>query len=144
MNMKIGSDTEFVNITLLERAPAGTPTEGDVRIAVQVRLKDFGGTYDTIWLERPSLEEFIGALRRLDAERQGISTLTSSSPDEFILTIRSLNRLGQLAAEVTLARYQYSGPTYWRTAVSGGFELDPSTLPSLVSDIESLLGNLDG
>ena len=139
--MRIGSDEEFIEITELERAPQHLPNAGDVRVCVHVKFKEFAGRYDSVWLEAPVLKDFIAALDSLEAQRNGSVVLESSSPNEFRLNIRSRDTQGHLVAEVCLSRYQYSGPTYWRTSVSGGFELDPSSLPSVLQAFKALHGS---
>jgi len=57
--MRIGSDDEFIEITGLEKAPQHLPSAGDVRVSVQVKLKEFAGRYDSVWLEEPVLKDFI-------------------------------------------------------------------------------------
>jgi len=136
--MRIGSDTHYIDLSEQERAPKGVPNEGDVRVSVEVRLGEFQGRYDSVWLEEPRLREFVAALATIEHERNGRVVLEGCSPDEFVLTIRSRDTQGHFVAEVSLCRYQYNGPTYWPTLVSGGFELNPSTLPSVLNDFQLL------
>jgi hypothetical protein len=136
--VRIGSDEEFIEITELEKAPQHLPNAGDVRVCVHVKLKEFAGRYDSVWLEAPALKDFIAALGKLEHERNGSVVLESCSPNEFRLNIRSRDAQGHFVAEVSLSRYQYSGPTNWRTLVCGGFELDPSSLPSVLQAFKTL------
>jgi hypothetical protein len=136
--MHIGSSNDFIVITELERVPKGVPNEGDVRVCVQVKLGDFDGKYESVWLDGLTLREFVQQLARLEESRAGSVTLTSCSPGEFIMKIRSADKLGHFVAEVSLCRNRYIGSTLWPTTVSGGFEIDPSSLPSLLDDFRGL------
>ncbi|WP_425493874.1 WapI family immunity protein [Lysobacter gummosus] len=136
--MRIGCELEHVSITLLERCPRQTPTEGDVRVHVAVVLGEFCGAYDSIWLERPVLAKFVEDLRGLELTRAGEATLQSMSPGELTLKFRSRDNLGHIVVEVLLQRFQYSGPTYWPVVVSGGFELDPTDLPRILKQFYEL------
>jgi len=136
--LRIGSDSEFVEITELDRNPAGAPMEGDLRVSVGLRFNDFAGRYDAVWLEEPVLAKFVMELSHLEKLRQGEATLVSMSPDEFSLTIRARDSLGHFVVQASLCRYQYSGPTYWRTAVSGGFEIDPGSLAFIATEFKHL------
>lgn len=136
--MRIGSDNEFIEISELARAPESTPNAGDVRVSVQIKLGEFGGRYDAVWLEEPILKCFISELESLENNRQGSASLESMSPNEFRLTIRSRDSLGHFVVEVFLLRYQYSGPTYWPTSVSGGFEVDPCALRLILDGFKEL------
>jgi hypothetical protein len=131
IQMHIGSSTDFVEIVELERAPQGLPLAGDVRVSVQVTLGEFSGRYDQVWLEEPSLRDFVEQLATVEKTRAGSVTLKSSSPDEFLLTIRSLGKLGHFAGEVFLRRYRYVDSTPWPVTVTGSFEVEP-TSPILV------------
>jgi hypothetical protein len=136
--MRIGSDKEHVDLLALERSPSGAPLE-HIRVKVTVTLQEFLGTYDSVYLELPALAEFIKSLTRLEHTRSGEAELQGMSPGEFSLKLRSRDNLGHLVVEVMLQRYQYSGPTYWPTKVSGGFELEPTDLPKIVNQFRALV-----
>lgn len=138
--MRIGSELQHVDLAVLERSSVGAPNEGDVRVRVDIVLGRFGGSYDSVWLEAPKLNEFLVALIQLERNRSGKVLLRSASPDEFILKLRSRDNLGHIVVEAVLQRHQYSGPTYWPTTVSGGFELDPTELPVVVRQFQNLAG----
>jgi hypothetical protein len=141
--MYIGSQTEFVEILALEKAPEGAPNAGDVRIAVQVTLGEFNGRYESVWLEEPVLRDFVHQLSTLEKERTGSARLTSCSPDEFVLSIRSQDKLGHIVAEVSLSRYRYGAGEAWATTISGCFGIDAGSLLSLLDDFRSLHGSSD-
>ena len=138
--MRIGSELQHVDLAVLERSSVGAPNEGDVRVQVDIALGQFGGSYDSVWLEGPKLDEFVEGLVQLERNRSGEALLHSTSPDEFTLKLRSRDNLGHIVVEVALQRHQYSGPTYWPTKVSGGFELDPTELPVIVRQFQKLAG----
>ena len=137
--MRIGTEKEHTDLVVLERAPSGVPNEGDLRVQVSVTLGAFRGTYDSVWLEQPVLSDFVESLASLERTRSGEALLQSATPEEFSIKLRSRDNSGHLVAEVSLQRYQYSGPTYWPTKVSGGFELEPTELPKIVSQFRALV-----
>ncbi|WP_057634084.1 WapI family immunity protein [Stenotrophomonas humi] len=137
--MRIGTETEHTDLVVLERVPVGVPNEGDLRVQVSVTLGAFCGTYDYVWLEQAALAEFVERLTSLERSRSGEALLQSLSPDEFSFKLRSRDNSGHFVAEVSLQRYQYSGPIYWPTNVSGGFELEPTELPKIVSQFRALV-----
>jgi hypothetical protein len=141
--MHIGSQTDFVEILELERAPQGSPSAGNVRISVQVTLGEFKGKYESVWLEEPCLGVFVRELATVETTRKACVTLKSASPDEFLLTIYSRDALGHFAGEVSLTRHRYIGETLWPATVSGSFEIDPTSLPSLLEAFRSLHGPSD-
>jgi hypothetical protein len=136
--MKIGVEENYIEIIELERAPKGVPNEGDVRVLIQVVLGEFGGKYDSVWLEDPALREFISCLGRVENERSGSVSLESCSPEEFVLTLRSRDALGHFVVDVSLCRYRYFGGSSWPTRVSGEFEIDPTKLPEILNDFREL------
>lgn len=136
--MKIAFNGNYVEITELERAPKGVPNEGDVRVLVQVVLGEFSGKYESVWLEETALREFISCLQRIEDQRSGSATLNSCSPEEFSLTLRSRDAIGHFAVDVSLCRYRYDGGGSWPARVSGGFEIDATTLPAVLNDFREL------
>ena len=139
--LHIGTAQEFIQITQMEHYPSGFPCAGDVRVHVKVAFKAFCGEYDSVWLEKSALQTFIRELSILEDRRTGSARLESMSPNEFELTIRSIGGLGHMEVEASLSRFQYSGFTRWPTSVSGGFELEPDTLPSILSLFRQLSEN---
>lgn len=142
--MRIGSGKEFVEITEIERVPQGVPDAGDVRVSVEVKLGEFGefgGRYDSIWLEASALMCFVNELKVAENCRQGGASLQSMSPDEFRLHIQSRDAVGHFAVEVLLSRHHHSGPANRLTSVSGGFEIDPDSLPAVLNAFKALSGS---
>lgn len=136
--MIIGTEENHIEIVELERVPEGVPNAGDLRVLTSIKLREFTGKYDSIWIEEPTLHDFIKKLESVEQSRSGTAKLESCSPDELTIEIRSRDTHGHFVAVVSLSRRQYSDPTYWKTSVSGGFELDPSTLPIIVNSFKKL------
>ena len=136
--MKIGSEDEFIEIEELERNPESTPCARDVNVKVSLSLQAFSGSYGGVWLGRPEMERFISELEILDERRNGCATISSMSPEEFTLEIRSSDSLGHMEIETKLHRHQYSGPKYWPIYLKGGFETQPETIRQLISCFKAL------
>ena len=130
--MRIGSDIEYLEIIEIERLPEGTPCAGDVKVSVLVQFKEFSGKYSEVWLELPVINYFLDELTRLEDSRRGSASIESMSPDEFYLEIRSSDSPGHMEVEVSLQRFQYSGPKYWPIKLSGGFQVEPETINQLI------------
>jgi len=136
--MKIGTKEEFIEIEELEREPEGSPCAGDVNVSVALALQEFSGSYDGVWLALPEMERFVAELEILDEKRNGSAKISSMSPEEFVLEIRSSDTLGHMEIEAKLHRHQYSGPKYWPIHLKGGFETQPETIRLLISCFKAL------
>lgn len=134
--MKIGSDKEYVEIEELKRNSEGASCDVNVRVALS--LQEFCGSYDGIWLELSEIERFISDLEVLDESRNGSAMVSSMSPKEFTLKIRSSDSLGHMEIEAQLHRHQYSGPKYWPIYLNGGFEAEPKIIRQLISCFKAL------
>lgn len=137
--MRIGCNDNHIDITELERARNDAPDNGDVRVLIQVKLDTFTGQHD-IWLEEAALHEFIAHFESVESARSGSVSLQSCSPEEFNLTLRSIDSLGHFEVDVSLCRYRYSGENLAPIFVSGGFEIDPTQLPTILSDFRLFHG----
>ena len=131
--MKLGSGSEFIELTELERTPKRVPCAGDIRVEVSIRLQDFNGRYSGVWLEFAEMARFISQLEDLEKTRRGSARISGMSPKEFSFEIRSSDKLGHMEVEVSLQRYQYSGRKYWPVSISGGFEVEPESIGLLIS-----------
>jgi hypothetical protein len=130
--MRIGTEKEFIELTELDRNPSGTPCAGDIQINVSVKLQEFGGRYSEVWLEFSAMKCFLTQIEALEEFRQGSAKISSMSPEEFSFEIRSSDKLGHMEIEVSLQRYQHSGPKYWPTEISGGFQIDSQAIKQLI------------
>jgi hypothetical protein len=133
--MKIGNDNEYIELEKLERIPEKLPGAGDVNLSVSLNFQKFKGTYSGIWLEAPEIKAFIHQLEGFDHGKKSTARITSMSPEELILEIRSSDKLGLIEIEAQLHRYQYSdnGYKYWPIYLRGGFEVPQETIPLLIS-----------
>ena len=136
--MKIGTEEEYVEIEELERYPEGTPCSGDVKVNVTLAFQNFSGSYDEVWLELAEMERFIMELEILDEKRNGNAKISSMSPEEFALEIRSSDSQGHMEIEAHLHRYQYNGSKRWPIFLKGGFETQPETIRQLISYFKAL------
>ncbi|HDX8592742.1 hypothetical protein ACK32U_06885 [Aeromonas dhakensis] len=131
--MKIGSKKESLELDVMERNSKDSPCAGDIKLRVALNLQEFSGSYNGIWLEFTDMERFILDLKSLDETRVGSAKISSMSPDEFILEIRSSDSLGHIEMEVQLHRYQYSGTQSWPVYLKGGFVAEPEYVKKLIS-----------
>jgi len=131
--MKVGSNNEYLELNELERNSEGASCAGDINLQINLKLQDFYGSCSGVWLELPAMEEFLKELETLDLSRKGEAKITSMSPEEFILIIRSSDNLGHMEIETQLHRHQYSGPKYWPIYLKGGFEIQPDMIKQLIS-----------
>ncbi len=138
--IRLGSDLEFLELEGLEHTPCeGVATAGSVRARVTVQLLSFYGSHSGVWLLGHDLDDFVAQLRKLVDTRKETARLESMDPSEFQLELRPIDRVGHYEASVRLGTYQYSGPTYWQTTLSGGFEIAPDQLPHILLAVEELL-----
>lgn len=136
--MKIGSHNEYIELIELERLPEGIQCSGDINLQVTVKIKEFQGSYSGVWLEVPEMKKFLEELKALDKSRKGSAKISSTSPEEFILEIRSSDNLGHIEIETQLHRLQWSGPTYWPILLKGGFEVEPEAISELILCFKNL------
>jgi hypothetical protein len=135
----IGRDEEHLELEEMERVPLYLTTPGDVRVKVNLRLQEFRGSYSNVWLSKSDLERFVGQLKLLVETRKTTAKIEAMSPGEFSFELRPYDSLGHFEASVQLGRHQFSGPTYWPTAISGGFEIEPSDLVPILAGFQALL-----
>ncbi|MFB3240110.1 hypothetical protein Q7C15_15165 [Aeromonas salmonicida] len=131
--MKIGSQKESLELDVMERNSKDFPCAGDIKLRVVLNLQEFSGSYNGIWLEFTDVERFIVDLKSLDGTRVGSAKISSMSPDEFMLEIRSSDSLGHIEIEVQLHRYQYSGVKSWPVYLKGGFVVESENIKRLIS-----------
>jgi len=133
----------YLELKVTEQNPPRTQRAGDTRFVVRVRMAspDIAFTAESwCWVEGSALAGFAQDLRRLEVSRQGSSGLLSSmSPDEFRMELRSTDHAGHMGVFGWVAHHCYGGvggPHLSKVAF--GIAFDPSELPRLVREFERL------
>ena len=83
--MKIGDENDYIELVELDRGEAGSEQEGQRRLSVHVKLRDFQGWYDKIWVLDGALDNFVTGLAEFSNDCTGHIKLHSANPNEFIL-----------------------------------------------------------
>jgi hypothetical protein len=127
--MRVLSDSgDYVSVE------AADSSGDDILAIVDVRTRGFTGRIDT-WILRAAWVAFCEQLSRLEADRQGVATVESMSPQELRLTIRSIDRAGHMAIEGVVG---YRG-TFGEVLLSfSPMEFDPSILPQLLREARAI------
>ncbi len=103
------------------------PSKGDVRVSVLIKSNGFRGHND-VWLDGDNFDSFCRALIELEASRHGEAKIESMSPDEFELTIGSLDSVGHIGLWGKTGYHVMSPLKNFYHAVEFGFEVEPSQL----------------
>lgn len=122
----------------LELISSGVKGHRSIEVQVDVHVQGFAGR-EAVWLDHQALKRFSDALGSLERTRKGRADLVPQAPD-FRLSISSLDGSGHLLVELELVRHSLVGDRARRVdlGVSGGFELDPGTLPDVLARFQSL------
>jgi hypothetical protein len=111
-----------------------------IELAVDAHVRDFSGR-SSVWVGGDALKDFVAALRDFERTRTGRVVLESMDPHELRLSFSSLDLSGHVLVEFTLLRHVLVGarPRNLDIQISGGLELEPSSLPGLVSAFQSMI-----
>ncbi|NMO21441.1 hypothetical protein HPC49_42935 [Pyxidicoccus fallax] len=131
--MRIQSEDRTRGV-VLELAEQLSP---DLHLSVDAHLGAFTGK-TAVWVEREAFTDFLQALEALERTRQGSARLESISPGELELVIRSVDSVGHLVLQLSLADHPYVGDDRMEHRLRGGFALDPSRLPEVLADFQRL------
>jgi hypothetical protein len=88
-----------------------------------------------IWIGRPEIDAFIGALERLEATRREEAVLESQSPGELLLAIAALDGAGHMTVRISARRTRWDVRQPVVTEISTSFEFDPSSLPAMARSV---------
>jgi len=129
---------DTIELQVLEHGTIEGQAEGDLRLKVSVRMDDFAGAYDGVWIARDDWREFITSLQTLEPERRGKASLIAMSPDEFELHLEIIDRAGHLAAHGFLSRYHFRpNQDPLRSRIEYYVDVDPSLLRELVGSFSA-------
>jgi hypothetical protein len=123
-----------VELQLLKHGTIEGESEGDLRLSVSVRMDEFEGAYDRVWIACDDWRDFIASLNALERTREGTASLIAMSPDEFELHLQIIDLAGHLVAHGFLSRYHFfQRAKIQRSRIAFRAEVDPSLLRELVS-----------
>jgi hypothetical protein len=117
----------------------GSPSPYDIEFALNIASGGFSGQGAT-WIEVDQFTAFLAQLRELEGSRTGSAIVEGMSPEQFQLRLWAVDGLGHMAVAGRLTHHQFGG---WRGphlhAIEFGFEFDPTLLPSIVSEFQSMI-----
>jgi hypothetical protein len=112
---------------------ASMPSLGDAYVQIAISSSGFMGHND-LWIQSDELRQFCAGLAALDRTLRGEAKLSSMSPDELELTIRSVSLRGHLAVSGKTGYLVRSENTETWHSISFGFEFEPSLLSRALTD----------
>jgi hypothetical protein len=116
-----------VEISILEIAPRGLPSAGDVRLKITASIDGFAGWADC-WVEEREFKRFAGAVSHLYSTFQGEAVLCSMSPGEASLSLSPANSRGYVLVQVTVAKR-----LPFQCSMSGCFEAELQAVAEIAS-----------
>lgn len=134
--MKILGSDAYVEL-LLDQDNEWDEVFPSIRLNINASSQGFSGRTH-VYVAVQDYKKFILEMQALEAERQGSAAIGSMSPGEFLLRLYSTDTVGHMAVEFRLMKYLIAGRTHWAHEMAFGFEIDPSLLPQLLHEFESL------
>jgi len=119
INIKSKDENSYIKLELLETELINFPS-----FLINCSIKN--GNYmaiDKIWIELPEYNIFFEAFKTLNKKREGIASITSMSPEELNITIKTLETNGPFQLHFNMSKVTYN-PNLIKLSLSGGFELD--------------------
>lgn len=130
-----------LHIALLHKAPSQSVAQPDLHVRVQVKTALFSVERSNAWLEWPVVHAFIAELEALNRTLFGKAELVAMSPGNFALAIENLDSKGHIGVSFTVGAIGITDNGQFPASVSGGFEILPSELESLLVWFQSIVAN---
>lgn len=106
---------------------------------IEIAAAGMHGTSPKQAFDIENLDRFLGDLIQFEMTRAGIVRLNSMSIREFTLAIQTIDRAGHVMVRSALKRFS---PVNYRLIPSRmflRFEIDPTSLPAVISEVRDLL-----
>lgn len=113
-------------------------------LSIETESRGFAGANERVWFGRKAFNEFLNQLNALERKRQGEAFLRSmsypSEYDSFHFKIYSIDKLGHIALSTEIMQLEYIGgtPILVTNKVSITFQIDPTSLRSILADFRKL------
>ncbi|WP_066254017.1 hypothetical protein [Neobacillus drentensis] len=109
-----------------------------VRFSVETQSRGISADFGGIYIVTSDITEFLSALRKLENKRSGEACLKSASPEEFNLSVRTVNRRGHILVSLRMKDLSYYEDLMIPCSIEVCFGIDPTTLPELLKQCEQL------
>lgn len=134
----IGGELGFV---LLHRTPSQSVAEPDLHIRCHAKTPLFSVEGSNAWLEWPDIQAFVTELEALNHSLDGKAELAAMSPRDFSLTVENLDSKGHIGVSFTIGATAVTDNWKFQSNVSGGIEVLPSEVASLLAWFKSVIAN---
>lgn len=137
--MLIQSEHDYLELTVIEAAPEGLPTEGDLHVQVRVKSGPFTAA-QSVWLEAAAVQHFNTQVTLLEASHQGSALLESYIPQDFKLEIYCKSPNQPCSIRVSLSQFQIVDTCFlrqWTGSIPIPHEQLASTIKLLCTALRS-------
>ncbi len=139
MTIRIEGDGGELTVRLIQRTPTKGGREPDLRIEIQATCRLFNVDGAKVWIEWPEVRAFHAELTELNEALVGSASIHAESPEDFSLSIRSLDSLGHLAIDFGIGCVGGSENGIFRSTVATGFEVPPKAIADLLKWLEAAI-----
>jgi hypothetical protein len=141
-NRGIGGELRLA--LLHRRLQARASRSPDLHVRCHAKTALFSVDGSNAWLEWPDVQVFVAEPEALNRTLIGKAELAAMSPSDFMLTIENLDSKGHLGVSFTIGARTITDNGQFQSSVSGGFEVLPSELESLLAWFKSIIANEAG
>jgi hypothetical protein len=109
-----------------------------VRFTVDAQSKGFSVSVGGIYIVTDHITDFVSTFRTLENKRSGEASLHSASPEAFELSLRIIDSKGHVLSSLRMKHLSYYEKLVIPCSSEICFGIDPTTLPNLLNQFESL------
>ena len=131
--LRFGTQNNFVEISAVIERDTSLQSHGDARLSIRVQSHGFSGR-NALWAQREVLRAFAGQIAELERSLAGEAKLSSISPGELELTIRSVSPRGHIAVMGSATHRRTGENGSYLHSVSFGFEIESTQLSAALGN----------
>lgn len=133
------NNSEYLEIELLSRGAANYIYDCNLLVSFK---SDSTSISQEVWVDGHELKCFLDDLEKLKSNLSGEASITSDSPGELLILVKSVVTSGHFAFQIELGKQTFIGPEPFWSKVTDAFPLETAFLDIVYQEFISYFSDV--
>ncbi|MCG6305538.1 hypothetical protein K6U21_15360 [Vibrio vulnificus] len=125
------NDSDKLEIELVSRGAANYIYDCNLLVSLKTSNSNLS---QEVWVDGYEFKCFLNDLEKLQSSLNGEASITSESPGELLILVKSVDTSGHFALQIELGKQVFIGPEPFWSKVSDAFQLETAFLDDICKE----------
>ena len=133
------NNSDYLEIELLSRGASNYIYDCNLLVSFK---SDIASISQDVWVDGYELKSFLDALEKLSTNLAGEASISSDSPGELLILIKSVDTSGHFAFQIEVGKQTFIGPEHFWSKVTDVFPMETAFLDVVCQEFISYFSDV--